>query len=270
VSAYDAKNNRQVYLHLRDSVYGAQQGGFHAWSDSFCQYMVTGATPQIAPHAMAVPEYANARVARHIKIGAYIGAPIQGSDGRLFGTLCGLDPQPQSTELHEHATLLKLLATLLGQILVGERLQEEAGQHTASLRWRAFHDELTGLPNRALFNDRLAHALALHRRDARPLSMLALDVDDFKAVNDTFGYPGGDELLVKLAERIRGTLRGGDTLARLGGDEFAVLLEDNGTQDADSSAAVIAERVVAVMDEPFTIAGSRIEVGSASALPASQ
>jgi diguanylate cyclase (GGDEF)-like protein len=261
VSAYDGPGDRQVYLHLRDDVYGMYQGGSHPWSDSFCQYMVTGATPQIAPDAMSVPQYANTDIAQQIDIGAYVGVPIQGADGRLFGTLCGLDPQPQSDRLHEHATLLKLLATLLGQILVGERLQQEADQSAASLRWRAFHDELTGLPNRALFNDRLAHALALHRRDARPLSVLTLDVDDFKAVNDTYGHPGGDELLVKLAERIRGALRAGDTLARMGGDEFAVLLEDGGPQDGDRAAAAVAERVVAVMDEPFLVAGSRVEVG---------
>ncbi len=261
VSAYDPQNDRQVYLHLRDDVYGAQAGGFHAWSDSFCQYMVTGATPQIAPDAMAVPEYASAGVASQLDIGAYVGVPIQGSDGQLFGTLCGLDPRPQTASLEEHATLLALLATLLGQILVGQRLQEEADERAATLRWRAFHDELTGLPNRALFNDRLAHALNLRGRSARSLSVLTLDVDDFKAVNDTFGHPGGDQLLIKLAERVRGALRKGDTLARLGGDEFAVLLEDTGPTDLSSSPALVAERIVAAMEEPFTIAGSTIEVG---------
>ncbi len=261
VSAYDAGSDRQVYLHLRDDVYGAQQGGSHAWSDSFCQHMVTGAAPQIASHAMSVPEYASAGVARQLDIGAYIGVPIQGGDGRLFGTLCGLDPRPQSTDLHQHATLLRLLASLLGQILVGERLQEETDQHVANLRWLAFHDKLTGLPNRAAFDDRVRHALALHRRDGRPLSVLTLDVDDFKAVNDTFGHHGGDELLVQLAERISGALAAGDTLARLGGDEFAVLLEDGACREADRSAAPVAERVLAVMDEPFTIGDSRIGVG---------
>ena len=92
------------------------------------------------------------------------------------------------------------------------------------LRHQAFHDPLTGLPNRALFLDRLGQALARARRDGRPCAVLFLDLDRFKDVNDTLGHEAGDRLLVAVAARLGDGLRDGDTLARLGGDEFTVLL----------------------------------------------
>ena len=130
------------------------------------------------------------RLAGSLDIGAYIGVPIRADDGRLFDTLCASDPHKRAAAvLERHVPLLQLFATLLGQILTSERWQGEAEEREATLRWRAFHDELTGLPNRALFNDRLHQALALHERDGRPLAVLTLDVDDFKAVNDTLVTP---------------------------------------------------------------------------------
>ncbi len=261
ISQYDAEKDRQVYLHLGDNVYGLRQGGHHAWSDSFCQHMVTGAAPRIAPDAMSIPEYAGAAVSQLIDIGAYVGIPIRAGDGHLFGTICGLDPAIQHADLVQHEPLLHLLATLLGQILAAERLQAQAEEREATLRWRAFHDELTGLPNRALFNDRLSHALDLHQRDLRPLAVLTLDVDDFKAVNDTFGHAGGDELLVRLAERLRGAVRSGDTLARLGGDEFAVLFEPGANEENVAAPAAVADRILEALGVPFLIGVRRIDVG---------
>ena len=95
------------------------------------------------------------------------------------------------------------------------------------LRYGAHHDALTGLPNRTLFLDRLTQALARSRRNPEArIALLFLDLDGFKQVNDHLGHLAGDQLLVKVAERIGQRLRKSDTAARLGGDEFAVLLED--------------------------------------------
>jgi GAF domain-containing protein len=134
VSQY--RDGRQVYLTVQDDVYGAVTGGSHAWSDSFCQFMVTGATPQIAPDAMAVPQYASAGVAQVLPIGAYVGVPIRAGDGQLFGTLCGLDPIKQGPELLAHGPGLELLAMLLGQILLADTLRGEAVDREEQLRWR--------------------------------------------------------------------------------------------------------------------------------------
>src|SRR5919202_4533908 len=98
------------------------------------------------------------------------------------------------------------------------RLQEQ-------LTHQAFHDSLTGLPNRALFGDRLQQALARARRDAAPVAVAMIDLDDFKSVNDSMGHAAGDDLLRGVAERLSGALRDSDTVARFGGDEFALIVE---------------------------------------------
>jgi diguanylate cyclase (GGDEF)-like protein len=144
------------------------------------------------------------------------------------------------------STMLLVVAVLLRQyIVVAENrnlLELVAGQ--------AMRDPLTGLANRALFNDRLAHAMQLHLRENRPVAVLSLDLDDFKLVNDNLGHPAGDALLVLVAERILGCVRTGDTVARLGGDEFAVLMEGRA-----ENSRLVAHRVMAAFDESFVIDG---------------
>jgi diguanylate cyclase len=122
--------------------------------------------------------------------------------------------------------VLFLLARQYLAVRDNSRLVQELASREQQLRRQAFSDSLTGLANRALFRDRLEHVLELHSRDCRPAAVVFLDLDDFKAVNDSYGHAAGDELLVRVAERITGATRAGDTVARLGGDEFAVLLED--------------------------------------------
>jgi diguanylate cyclase (GGDEF)-like protein/PAS domain S-box-containing protein len=121
------------------------------------------------------------------------------------------------------------------------------------LRHQAFHDPLTGLANRALFTDRVEHALVLRGG----VAVVFLDLDDFKAVNDSLGHLAGDALLQAVALRLTSALRPGDTIARLGGDEFAVLFEEAG---AAVSAADVAERVIAALQEPFDLDGREVFV----------
>jgi diguanylate cyclase (GGDEF)-like protein/PAS domain S-box-containing protein len=125
------------------------------------------------------------------------------------------------------------------------------------LRHQAFHDSLTGLANRALFVDRLDHALSLTRRNQRPLAVLFVDLDDFKTINDSLGHGEGDAILISVAERLRSALRAGDTIARMGGDEFAVLVED--PPDA-SGPTDVADRLLQVLEAPFTNGGKELFV----------
>ena len=139
------------------------------------------------------------------------------------------------------------------------------------LRRQAFHDSLTGLANRALFADRLEHALARTRRFRQPLAVLFIDIDDFKTVNDSLGHGEGDQLLIAVAERLVGAVRSGDTIARMGGDEFAVLIED--PAEADAPIAV-AHRLLAALDAPFEHGAKEIfvhaSVGVAAATSSGQ
>jgi len=120
------------------------------------------------------------------------------------------------------------------------------------LKHQAFHDPLTGLANRALFVDRVKHALERANRESSRVAVLFFDLDDFKSINDSLGHSTGDELLVAMAARLSECLRPGDTFARLGGDEFAIFLEDTSL----SSATSVAYRLLEALSEPFRM-GSR-------------
>ena len=119
----------------------------------------------------------------------------------------------------------------------------------------AHFDTLTNLPNRFLFNDRLKHALARADREEHKVSLLIIDIDRFKYINDSAGHPAGDKLLVKMAQRLEGTVRADDTLSRLGGDEFAVVLE---AIDIDELTAAVAEKIQRAMSKPFSVNGETI------------
>jgi diguanylate cyclase (GGDEF)-like protein len=122
------------------------------------------------------------------------------------------------------------------------------------LAHQAFHDALTGLPNRTLFMDRLQHAVARSSRTGATLAVLFLDLDRFKVVNDSLGHDVGDQLLIAVAAHLTRTVRASDTVARLGGDEFTILLED---VDA-GIARRVAERIMATLQAPFVLAGHEV------------
>lgn len=122
----------------------------------------------------------------------------------------------------------------------------------AQLRHQAFHDPLTGLPNRTLFMHRVDLAFAEAERNGRTAALVFIDLDDFKSVNDTFGHEVGDLLLVKVGQRLAATLRDGDIAARLGGDEFAVLFDD---VESHADAVAAANRLLAALSQPIRAAG---------------
>jgi diguanylate cyclase (GGDEF)-like protein/PAS domain S-box-containing protein len=129
----------------------------------------------------------------------------------------------------------------------------------AQLRHQALHDQLTGLPNRALFLDRLVGALARRLRRDEQIGVCFLDLDGFKAVNDQRGHAAGDRLLAAIGERLRLTVRAGDTVARFGGDEFTVLLE-GGIVAAD--VARLVPRLMAAIEEPILLDGREERVSA--------
>lgn len=134
----------------------------------------------------------------------------------------------------------------------------QRGRAEDQIRFLARHDALTKLPNRILLRERLRETL-MHARVGEHLALLYLDLDRFKALNDTLGHPLGDVLLQAVAERLSQSTRGADTVARLGGDEFAVI---QAPIDKPAEAADFAERLIAVLNEPFQVMGHRIVIGT--------
>jgi diguanylate cyclase (GGDEF)-like protein/PAS domain S-box-containing protein len=142
--------------------------------------------------------------------------------------------------------------TLVQDITQSKKLQND-------LAHRADHDELTSLPNRALFQDRIARAMELSGRTVQNVALMFLDLDHFKNINDSYGHDAGDKLLKAFAQRLSHCVRTTDTVARLGGDEFTIILENM----ADVSLAeAIAEKILAAMREPVTLGSVSVEVST--------
>jgi diguanylate cyclase (GGDEF)-like protein len=155
-----------------------------------------------------------------------------------------------------------LLAGILGRLswqLLQSRRRESAAKiaHAERVEYLAYHDGLSGLPNRSLFSKLLTRAIALAQRHQRSLAVLFLDLDRFKQINDTLGHQAGDQLLQAVARRLQSCLRGSDTVARLGGDEFVVLLPELESTDY---AATVAQKILGLLAQPYSLVGQEFRV----------
>ncbi|MCW2994776.1 MAG: hypothetical protein JWQ18_2271 [Conexibacter sp.] len=180
---------------------------------------------------------------------AAMAAPVH-EDGRVIGSLLLCSFRPGRVFSRAEQDMLSSFAEHASLALTDARRVD-------TMLHQALHDALTGLPNRALFTDRIQHALIQGRRRGTSCGVIFLDLDRFKTVNDSLGHGAGDELLVAVARRIDESLRSADTAARLGGDEFAVLLEDLGGAD---EAVMVAERITAALAAPVLVQGHEVYV----------
>jgi diguanylate cyclase (GGDEF)-like protein len=159
----------------------------------------------------------------------------------VFGDVCvTLEDEPGEDEENFLRGVANVLATAMGRLRGEERM-----------RYEALHDPLTGVANRALCRERLAHALARTNRDEGLACALFIDLDDFKSVNDLYGHAAGDALLIALARRLVATVRPADTVARLGGDEFVVVCEDID----EGTAIALGGRLAEAIHEPLDVDG---------------
>ncbi|THA53508.1 bifunctional diguanylate cyclase/phosphodiesterase [Streptomyces sp. A1136] len=152
-----------------------------------------------------------------------------------------------------------------GGLILNSRDVTERVRLQAQLQHSAEHDALTDLPNRALFTRRVRQALTGRRAGDRSTAVLFIDLDGFKAVNDTIGHQAGDELLVEAARRLQDSVRAGDTAARLGGDEFAALIVGDGSRDRSAREYLvreIADRLRATLSQPYRISGNEVRVAA--------
>ncbi len=198
--------------------------------------------PQANPGLSGCPDVS--RNALH-----WLGVPLFAKEG-VIGALVVQSYDSEVRYTQKDIELLQFAANQVAPVI--ERKQMELWlQHIAR------HDPLTDLPNRELFHDRLQTALRLSERTPSPLSLLYLDLDRFKQVNDTLGHSIGDLLLQEVAHRLRRCVRESDTVGRIGGDEFLVLL--NGI-DPPEQALAVAEKIRAALDQPFELAGQQVRV----------
>ena len=179
---------------------------------------------------------------------------LRGDDG-VFGLLAVGGRVGDVTEFDENdRVLFEMFTSHAGVLLQNGRLEQSLAHVTElqeQLRHQAYHDTLTGLPNRALFTTRVTEAVESAAIDNASRAVLFLDLDDFKFVNDSWGHAAGDEMLMQVAERLRSATRPGDTPARLAGDEFGVLLANASAEDAEH----VAERIRAALAEPVWLGG---------------
>ena len=187
-----------------------------------------------------------------LSIVSLAAATFMRADGSVGGILCVLDDVPRNWTADEGAMLAEF-GSIAGTELQLRQMLSDREVREQKLRHESVHDPLTGLPNRTLFMRRLSDATHRARRGQDGLfAVLFLDVDGFKLVNDSMGHHVGDEMLITIARRLEGCVRGGDIVARLGGDEFAILLE----RIADvRDAAMVAERVQEALQTPLSIGG---------------
>lgn len=177
-------------------------------------------------------------------------------------------------QIREFATLASSLTNMVATLAAQEQALKEAmdglerrveertrelRRTEARLREAAYRDPLTGLPNRLMFQEQLRLDMAHATQYDRKLALMFLDLDRFKAINDTLGHDAGDLLLKQVADALSGSIRGGDLVARLAGDEFTLILSD--VEDADD-VRVVAERIVAALSRPFDLNGVSVQAGA--------
>lgn len=194
-------------------------------SEAFCAYAILGQEPLVVPGARLDPRFADhPAVLPEDGFRFYAGVPLVNGEGYALGTLCVIDRKVRELSAEETNSLLGLARAAMNTLELRRAMRQAQGL--------AMTDALTGLPNRASFLLALEQAIARGRRHGEMFSLLYIDLDGFKQVNDRFGHAEGDRVLRETARILRTHVRREDDVARLGGDEFALL-----TGDADAASA---------------------------------
>jgi diguanylate cyclase len=240
----------------RDRHYGVGVDAGLADGELPLRAMLEGRGPRVAPAVAEVGAYAAADRFRGRPVGAFAGVPILAPDGTLLGCLCGLDPTPTRPGLAGELPTIELLGRLLGSLLAMELDRRELQGRFERAELDSLTDPLTGVGNRRAWDRLLQAEEARCRRYGSPASLVSIDLDELKQVNDADGHLAGDRLLCRAAEVIGSTKRAADVVARLGGDEFGVLA----VECDEGAAAVLAERIRAALEA----AGVRASVGHAT------
>ncbi|RZT86681.1 diguanylate cyclase (GGDEF)-like protein [Pseudonocardia sediminis] len=237
-------DGRQVLLTVRGDAYGIDAGAEFPYEDSLCRWMVSGEAPRIAPDVADVPRYAVAAAEAPVTINAYVGTPIVDPDGLLFGTVCGFDPHPLAPRDQPGQALLDLLSSLLAAVLQSDIAATAVTRELERARAEADRDVLTGLLNRRGWDRYLEREEERFRRFGDQATVVVLDLDRLKVVNDTLGHDAGDRHIRRAANALAGVVRSSDVLARLGGDEFGIIAvgatEEQGLRLVERASGALA------------------------------
>jgi diguanylate cyclase (GGDEF)-like protein len=247
-----------VVLGVRDRWYGIAPGEVLDWDVLPCRAVADGRVPMVVPATVVPAATGLGAFAVAAQVGAWAAVPIVDPEGDLFGCLCGMDPRPQPALAGELPTL-ELLGRLLGTVLAQELEREELERRVERAELEALTDPLTGVGNRRAWDHIFDAEEARCRRYGSPASLVSVDLDDLKRVNDDRGHAAGDALLRRAAQVIVATKRASDVVARLGGDEFGVLA----VECDEAAATALAERI----RQALLGAGIRASVGHATRRP---
>jgi len=219
---------------------------------AFCSHTITqSGQPLVIPDLLADLRFTDhPLVTAGPRLRFYAGAPLVDVSGAVLGTLAVLDTAPRPFGADQQALLLDLD----NLVMCALRARHQAHQ----LKHLAMTDHLTGLANRAHFERALEAEFGRAVRQGEPFTLLLLDLDGFKAVNDGFGHAAGDETLKEVSQRLLTQVRAGDVLARLGGDEFGIVMRDGPTE----AAQALARRIVRAVSQPIRLStGDEVGVG---------
>jgi diguanylate cyclase len=246
-------------LAVRDHAYGIEVDQELTDAELPLRALVDGRGPRVAADAAGARAYAGATLGGGAPVGALAGVPVLAPDGSVFGCLVGADPARARPELAAELPTIELLGRLLAVLLVQEVERQELQRRFELAELDALTDPLTGVGNRRAWDRLLESEEARCRRYGSAASLVAVDLDELKQVNDQQGHGAGDRLLRRTAQVIDSTRRAADVVARLGGDEFGVLA----VECDESAAKVLADRLRGALKA----AGIRASVGHATRQP---
>ncbi|HXW51120.1 MAG TPA: sensor domain-containing diguanylate cyclase [Candidatus Acidoferrales bacterium] len=221
-----------IVLNCVGNSFGVKNGDSMLWSDTLCSRMLAGSAPRVAPRVSEIGAYANAPLTQALHIGAYMGAPLTLSDGKLYGTLAGMDREPKRDDLKAQQWLVEMVAGLLGAIVSREKSAGDSATQLVSEGGEVLVDKLTQTFNRRAWDRILVAEEARCARHNHSACVICVDIDSLRATNDAQGRDKGDELLVRTSQVLKRACRGYDVVARTGEDEFAILAVECGLKGA--------------------------------------
>ncbi len=248
VTLYDEEKDQLSFPYRVDEVDQTPQPSKPAAGTLCAEIIRTGQPLLLTPDTM-VSRFAELRIAVDPTLFCWLGVPLKSYKG-MIGVLMVKSYLGGACYSEKDQELLQFVSTQIATAIERQQMQ-------ARLQHMAQYDQLTELPNRGFLCDRMTVALATARREQGRLSLLYLDLDEFKQVNDTLGHDVGDLLLQEVAKRLKQCVRESDTVARVGGDEFVVLLQ---RIELPEQAAIVADKILADLNQPYAINGHSLNI----------